>query len=152
MHHNAWQFSASSLCSLPSLSLRALLGGKENLVFEDFLRTEYSDENLLFWLACKKYKKITRVTEMTIAAKRIYTEFVQVGAPRQINIDCVTREEISKNISQPGPNCFDGAQKLIYGLMENDCYPRFLKSEIYQDLLEPDLKAKHDLNNVLSCF
>nr|XP_004567427.1 regulator of G-protein signaling 8 [Maylandia zebra] len=107
------------------------------LVFEDFLRTEYSDENLLFWLACKKYKKITRVTEMTIAAKRIYTEFVQVGAPRQINIDCVTREEISKNISQPGPNCFDRAQKLIYGLMENDCYPRFLKSEIYQDLLEP---------------
>lgn len=54
------------------------------LVFEDFLRTEYSDENLLFWLACKKYKKITRVTEMTIAAKRIYTEFVQVGAPRQV--------------------------------------------------------------------
>ncbi|CAI5637007.1 unnamed protein product [Oreochromis niloticus] len=106
------------------------------LVFEDFLRTEYSDENLLFWLACEKYKKLTRVTETTIAAKRIYTEFVQAGAPRQINIDCVTREEISKNISQPGPNCFDRAQKLIYGLMENDCYPRFLKSEIYQDLLE----------------
>lgn len=31
MQHNAWQFSASSLCSLPSLSLRALLGGKENV-------------------------------------------------------------------------------------------------------------------------
>ncbi|XP_030583847.1 regulator of G-protein signaling 21-like [Archocentrus centrarchus] len=108
------------------------------LVFEDFLRTEYSEENLLFWLACEKYKKITRAREMTVAAKRIYTEFVQVGATRQINIDCVTREEISENISQPGPNCFDRAQKLIYGLMENDCYPRFLKSEIYQALLEQD--------------
>lgn len=59
---------------------------------------------------------------------------------QQINIDCVTREEISENISQPGPNCFDRAQRLIYGLMENDCYPRFLKSEIYQALLEQQWK------------
>uniref|UniRef100_A0A8P4KFJ9 Regulator of G-protein signaling 1 n=1 Tax=Dicentrarchus labrax TaxID=13489 RepID=A0A8P4KFJ9_DICLA len=101
-----------------------------------FLRTEYSEENLLFWLACKDYRKITNKTEMTLAAKRIYAEFVQVDAPRQINIDCVTREEISENISQPGTNCFDRAQRQIYGLMENDCYPRFLKSEIYQSLLE----------------
>lgn len=56
--------------------------------------------------------------------------------PEQINIDCVTREEISENLSQPGPNCFDRAQRVIYGLMENDCFPRFLKSEIYQALLE----------------
>uniref|UniRef100_A0A8C9YG03 Regulator of G-protein signaling 1 n=1 Tax=Sander lucioperca TaxID=283035 RepID=A0A8C9YG03_SANLU len=110
--------------------------GSGQLVFEDFLRTEYSEENLLFWLACEDYRKITSKTKMTVAAKRIYTEFVQVDAPRQINIDCVTREEISENISQPEPNCFDRAQRLIYGLMENDCYPRFLKSEIYQALLE----------------
>uniref|UniRef100_A0A3Q4HX83 Regulator of G-protein signaling 1 n=2 Tax=Neolamprologus brichardi TaxID=32507 RepID=A0A3Q4HX83_NEOBR len=137
-----FQFCSAELLLMMSLmawgeSFDRLLECKTGqLVFEDFLKTEYSDENLLFWLACKKYKKIIRVTEMTIAAKQIYTEFVQVGAPRQINIDCVTRDEISKNISQPGPNCFDRAQKLIYGLMENDCYPRFLKSETYQDLLE----------------
>ncbi|XP_071764361.1 regulator of G-protein signaling 8-like [Centroberyx gerrardi] len=106
------------------------------LVFEDFLRTEYSEENLLFWLACEDYKEMTVETEMTVAAKRIYAEFIQVDAPQQINIDCVTREEISKNLSQPGPHSFDRAQRLIYGLMENDCYPRFLKSEIYQALLE----------------
>lgn len=106
------------------------------LVFENFLRTEYSEENLLFWLACEDYKRITSETEMTLAAKRIYAEFVQVDAPRQINIDGVTRGEISQNISQPGPNCFNRAQRLIYGLMENDCYPRFLKSDIYQALLE----------------
>nr|XP_033936290.1 regulator of G-protein signaling 8-like [Pseudochaenichthys georgianus] len=105
------------------------------LVFEDFLRTEYSEENLLFWLACEDYRKTTSQTEIT-TAKRIYTEFVQVDAPRQINIDCVTRESIRENLSQPWPNCFDRAQRLIYGLMENDCYPRFLKSEMYQALLE----------------
>lgn len=118
-------------------SLDHLLESKTGqLVFEDFLRTEYSEENLLFWLACEEYKNITSEKEMTLAAQRIHAEFVQVDAPRQINIDCVTREEICENISQPGPNCFDGAQRLIYALMENDSYPRFLKSEIYQALLE----------------
>lgn len=58
----------------------------------------------------------------------------------QVNIDSVTRREIIENLSQPGPNCFDSAQRLIYGLMENDCYPRFLKSEIYQALLEAQWK------------
>uniref|UniRef100_A0A3Q4BSR3 Regulator of G-protein signaling 1 n=1 Tax=Mola mola TaxID=94237 RepID=A0A3Q4BSR3_MOLML len=98
------------------------------LVFEEFLRSEYSEENLLFWLACENYKTIARETERVTAAKRIYAEFVQVDATRQVWI----LEEISETLSQPGPNCFDRAQKLIYGLMENDCYPRFLKSEIYQ--------------------
>ncbi|KAM9849055.1 regulator of G-protein signaling 5-like isoform 2-T2 [Aulostomus maculatus] len=53
------------------------------LVFKDFLRTEYSEENLLFWLACEDYVKITSETDMKVAANRIYTEFVQVDAPRQ---------------------------------------------------------------------
>lgn len=56
--------------------------------------------------------------------------------PAQINIDCVTREEISENLCQPGPNCFDRAQRVIHGLMENDCFPRFLKSEIYRAVLK----------------
>lgn len=68
---------------------------------------------------------------------------IKVAVSRtQINIDCVTREEISESVSQPGPNCFDRAQRLIYGLMENDCYPRFLKSEIYQALLEQQWKQR----------
>lgn len=53
-------------------------------MFEDFLRTEYSEENLLFWLACEDFKQITREKEMMAAAKKIYTEFVQVDAPRQV--------------------------------------------------------------------
>lgn len=48
------------------------------------MRTEYSEENLLFWLACQDYKKLLGGTEMAAAAKRIYAEFVQVDAPRQV--------------------------------------------------------------------
>lgn len=53
-------------------------------MFENFLRTEYSEENLLFWFACQKYKKRTIETDMAEAAKMIFEEFVQVDAPRQV--------------------------------------------------------------------
>ncbi|XP_013978675.1 regulator of G-protein signaling 21 isoform X3 [Salmo salar] len=119
-------------------SLKKLQESKTGqLAFREFLRTEYSEENILFWLACEEYKTITTSNEIAIAAKRIYTEFVQVDAPRQINIDCGTRQEITNSMSQPTLSCFDKAQRLIYKLMKKDCYPRFLKSEIYQGLLEP---------------
>ncbi|KAL7879565.1 hypothetical protein SRHO_G00018190 [Serrasalmus rhombeus] len=117
-------------------SIEKLLGCKAGqLAFQEFLRSEYSEENILFWLACEDYKKIKNTSEMIITANRIYSEFVQVEAPRQINIDCGTRANITKNISEPNLNSFDTAQKLIFSLMARDCYPRFLKSEIYQSIL-----------------
>ncbi|KAF0041763.1 hypothetical protein F2P81_005295 [Scophthalmus maximus] len=106
------------------------------LVFEDFLRTEYSEENLLFWRACEGYKKIADEAELAVAAKRIFVEFVQVDALRQINIDYHTREQIKRNVKSPSVHCFDDAQKIVYGLMERDSYPRFLRSDIYRTLLE----------------
>uniref|UniRef100_A0AAY4ADZ1 Regulator of G-protein signaling 1 n=1 Tax=Denticeps clupeoides TaxID=299321 RepID=A0AAY4ADZ1_9TELE len=119
-----------------SESIDKLLGCKSGqLAFQEFLRSEYSEENILFWLACEDYKKIKSTPEMIISANRIYSEFVQVEAPRQINIDCGTRANITKNISQPNLNSFDTAQRLIYSLMARDCYPRFLKSEVYQRIL-----------------
>ncbi|KAK1786717.1 hypothetical protein P4O66_017106 [Electrophorus voltai] len=104
--------------------------------FQEFLRSEYSEENILFWQACEDYKKIKNIPEMVSAANRIYSEFVQVEAPRQINIDCGTRANITKCISEPTLESFNKAQKQIYSLMTRDCYPRFLKSEIYQSILE----------------
>ncbi|KAM8850124.1 regulator of G-protein signaling 21 isoform 1-T1 [Spinachia spinachia] len=105
------------------------------IAFREFLKSEYSEENILFWIACEEYKKIKTTPEMISSANRIYSEFVQTEAPRQINIDCGTRENITKNISQPSLTSFDSAQKLIYSLMARDCYPRFLKSHVYQGLL-----------------
>ncbi|KAJ3594342.1 hypothetical protein NHX12_003649 [Muraenolepis orangiensis] len=117
-------------------SVDNVLSSKAGLIaFREFLTSEYSEENILFWQACEEYKTIKNAPEMISSANRIYTEFVQTEAPRQVNIDCTTRENITKNISQPTLTSFDSAQKLIYSLMARDCYPRFLKSDIYQGLL-----------------
>lgn len=62
------------------------------LLFEEFLRTEYSEENLLFWLACQDYKKIFSGTEMAATAQQIYAEFVQVDAPRQVRLSLLPHQ------------------------------------------------------------
>ncbi|TSS97516.1 Regulator of G-protein signaling 21 [Bagarius yarrelli] len=120
-----------------SESIEKLLESSAGMhAFTEFLKSEYSEENILFWLACEEYKKISCRTEMTCEANRIYSEFVQTEAPRQINIDCKTRATITKNISEPDLSTFDMAQALIYRLMTRDSYPRFLKSDLYQALLQ----------------
>ncbi|XP_078417928.1 regulator of G-protein signaling 5-like [Cetorhinus maximus] len=103
--------------------------------FRSFLRNEFSEENIDFWLACEDYKKIKTPTKLASEAKKIYTQFIKVEAPREVNIDFTTREHINKIIGEPTPSSFDLAQKLIYSLMAKDCYPRFLRSNNYLELV-----------------
>lgn len=39
-------------------------------------------------------------------------------------------------MATPTRLCFDDAQRIIYGLMEKDSYPRFLRSDFYCRLLD----------------
>ncbi|XP_020367146.2 regulator of G-protein signaling 21-like [Rhincodon typus] len=119
-----------------SESMDNLLSHKAGqIAFRSFLMTEFSEENINFWLACEDYKKIKCPTKLACEAKKIYTKFIKVEAPEEINIDFTTRENITKNIGDPTPSSFDLAQKLIYSLMAKDCYPRFLKSNNYLELV-----------------
>ncbi|XP_067846753.1 regulator of G-protein signaling 8-like isoform X1 [Heptranchias perlo] len=117
-------------------SFSVLLAHKYGLAaFRAFLRSEYSEENIEFWLACEDYKKTKSPAKLTSKAKKIYSEFIDVQAPREINIDFQTRELTRKNLLEPSHSCFDDAQKRIYSLMERDSYPRFLRSKVYLDVL-----------------
>ncbi|XP_074164638.1 regulator of G-protein signaling 8 isoform X1 [Sminthopsis crassicaudata] len=103
--------------------------------FRAFLKTEFSEENLEFWLACEEFKKTRSSTKLVSKAHRIFEEFVDVQAPREVNIDFQTREETRKNMQEPSLTCFDQAQGKVHSLMEKDSYPRFLRSKMYLDLL-----------------
>ncbi|XP_051552918.1 regulator of G-protein signaling 21-like [Myxocyprinus asiaticus] len=102
--------------------------------FTQFLRTEFSEENIEFWLACEDFKTTESATKLLSNAKQIYAVFIDKEAPKEINIDHTTKADIEKNILQPTHFCFDVAQDKIYGLMKRDCYPRFLTSDIYLTL------------------
>uniref|UniRef100_A0A667YCD9 Regulator of G protein signaling 18 n=1 Tax=Myripristis murdjan TaxID=586833 RepID=A0A667YCD9_9TELE len=99
--------------------------------FSQFLRTEFSEENIEFWLACEEYKTIDSETKLLSKAKYIYAVFIESDAPKEVNIDYSTKMDIQKNISHPTKSCFEAAQVKVYSLMKKDCYPRFLASDIY---------------------
>ncbi|XP_059529351.1 regulator of G-protein signaling 8 isoform X2 [Myotis daubentonii] len=103
--------------------------------FLAFLKTEFSEENLEFWLACEEFKKTRSTAKLVSKAHRIFEEFVDVQAPREVNIDFQTREATRKNMQEPSLTCFDQAQGKVHSLMEKDSYPRFLRSKMYLDLL-----------------
>uniref|UniRef100_A0A8C5HZS0 Regulator of G-protein signaling 21-like n=1 Tax=Gouania willdenowi TaxID=441366 RepID=A0A8C5HZS0_GOUWI len=126
----------------PFLFLKQLSHGLYNVcsdgmkVFQAFLRSEFSDENLEFWLVCEDFKTNRSSFRMSNRARKIFKCYIQAESPREINIDQKTREIIRRNIQAPSPACFDNAQKIVYSLMERDSYPRFLKSDFYKAFLD----------------
>lgn len=120
-------------------SFDKLLSSQNGLcLFRAFLVSEFSEENIAFYLACVDYQA-TKPSKLATKAKKIYDEFISSDAPREVNLDHVTKAITKENIKHPGQSCFELAQTKIYTLMEKDCYPRFLKSSTY---LEVSRKAK----------
>ncbi|XP_046779279.1 regulator of G-protein signaling 21 [Gallus gallus] len=116
-------------------SVDTLLANKDGLAaFRKFLKSEFSEENVEFWLACEDFKRTKSSASITAKAQKIYADFIEADAPKEINIDFHTRNHISQNISEPTLSCFDDAQRLIYSLMAKDSFPRFLRSKEYKEL------------------
>lgn len=117
-------------------SLETLLSQKcGQIAFRDFLKSEFCEENLDFWLACQEFQTFDSPEELTQRAASIYEEFVSTESPKQVNLDFYTRKIIRQSLQQPSPSCFVVAQKKIYSLMENDSFLRFTQSKQYQVLL-----------------
>lgn len=55
-------------------------------VFRHFLRSEFSEENLDFWLAVERFKKTHPVSKMAAKAAKIYDEFISTSAGRQVPV------------------------------------------------------------------
>uniref|UniRef100_A0A8C0ZJH7 Regulator of G protein signaling 5 n=1 Tax=Cyanistes caeruleus TaxID=156563 RepID=A0A8C0ZJH7_CYACU len=104
--------------------------------FRSFLRSEFSEENAEFWVACEDYKKTKSPVKLAEKAKKIYEEFIQTEAPKEVNIDHFTKAMTMKNLVEPSPTSFDMAQKRIFALMEKDSLPRFVRSEFYHELIK----------------
>ncbi|KAM8805524.1 RGS18 protein, partial [Eudromia elegans] len=118
-------------------SFDKLLSQKDGLdAFTKFLKTEFSEENIEFWTACEEYKKSKTTQELLPKAKTIYETFIQKDAPKEVNLDFHTKEVTRQSIQQPILTTFDAAQSTVYKLMEQDSYPRFLRSDLYLNLVK----------------
>ncbi|KAK6491032.1 regulator of G-protein signaling 20-like isoform X1 [Huso huso] len=104
--------------------------------FRDFLRTEFSEENMLFWLACEELKKETNKSVIEEKARLIYEDYISILSPKEVSLDSRVREVINRNMLETTSHTFDDAQLQIYTLMHRDSYPRFMNSSVYKDLLQ----------------
>lgn len=52
--------------------------------FRQFLRTEFSEENMLFWLACEEFCKETNKSVIEEKARVIYEDYVSILSPKEV--------------------------------------------------------------------
>ncbi|XP_045565573.1 regulator of G-protein signaling 1 [Salmo salar] len=117
-------------------SLDDLLASRTGVsVFGAFLRSEFSEENLQFYLACEQYRNSSNNFSLHKRAKAITATYIDAGAPREVNLDSKTRDLTTQLLQAPSHTSLSHAQKRIYSLLDTDCYPRFLQSTIYLTLL-----------------
>lgn len=58
-------------------------GGRK--IFRDFLRCEYSEENILFWLACEELKQETNAEAIEEKARYIYEDYISILSPKEVS-------------------------------------------------------------------
>ncbi|XP_070424974.1 regulator of G-protein signaling 11 isoform X9 [Equus przewalskii] len=102
--------------------------------FMEFLRKEFSAENLSFWEACEELRHGGQA-QVPALVDAVYEQFLAPGAARWVNIDSHTMERTLEGLRRPHRYVLDDAQLHIYMLMKKDSYPRFLKSDMYRGLL-----------------
>ncbi|KAH7950245.1 hypothetical protein HPB49_021555 [Dermacentor silvarum] len=119
-----------------NLSLEELLadpmGAHE---FEQYLRTEYSHENILFWKAVQDLRHGSQ-QDMPRKVAAIYEEFLCRGAPCEVNLDSETLERTQQEVHErPTRFSLDAAQHHVFALMKKDTYTRFTRSEHFRRLM-----------------
>lgn len=128
LSHLADTHKNKSVDGKTQLDLETLLSNKNTLhSFRCFLRSEFSEENLDFWLACEDYR-VSPSNVQTSKASSIYNQFINPDAPQEVNLDAETRETLLSVMDSPSSNTFDTAQQRIFSLMAKDSFPRFLRS------------------------
>ncbi|CAM5161440.1 unnamed protein product, partial [Natator depressus] len=67
-----------------SETVDTLLANKDGLAaFRTFLKSEFSEENIDFWMACEDFKKTKSSAKIASKAQKMYSEFIQADAPRE---------------------------------------------------------------------
>ena len=81
-------------------------------------------------------------------------QFIVPQSPKEINLDSLTREGLITQLltEPPTSTTFDQAQKRTQGLLEADAYQRFLKSELYMELIYPERYNNNQIDGVKSKY
>ncbi|XP_023201994.1 regulator of G-protein signaling 12-like isoform X1 [Xiphophorus maculatus] len=107
--------------------------------FSEFLKKEFSEENILFWQACEYFSHVpaTDKKQLSQRAGEIYNSFLSSKATMPVNID--SQAQLADDVlTSPQPEMFKTQQLQIFNLMKFDSYSRFLKSSLYLECLHAE--------------
>uniref|UniRef100_A0A3Q2ZEL8 Regulator of G-protein signaling 12-like n=1 Tax=Kryptolebias marmoratus TaxID=37003 RepID=A0A3Q2ZEL8_KRYMA len=107
--------------------------------FTEFLKKEFSEENILFWQACEYFSHVpaTDKKQLSQRAGEIYNSFLSSKATMPVNID--SQAQLADDVlTSPRPDMFKTQQLQIFNLMKFDSYSRFLKSSLYHECLRAE--------------
>ncbi|XP_059500869.1 regulator of G-protein signaling 12b isoform X2 [Stegostoma tigrinum] len=111
--------------------------------FSEFLKKEFSEENILFWQNCEYFSQIPKndKKQLLYRAREIYNNFLSNKANTPVNID--SQAQLADDIiNAPHPDMFKEQQLQIFNLMKFDSYTRFLKSTLYQECMLAEVEGR----------
>uniref|UniRef100_A0AAZ1XX02 Regulator of G protein signaling 12a n=1 Tax=Oreochromis aureus TaxID=47969 RepID=A0AAZ1XX02_OREAU len=111
--------------------------------FSEFLKKEFSEENILFWQACEYFSHVpaTDKKQLSQRAGEIYNSFLSSKATMPVNID--SQAQLADDVlTSPRPDMFKTQQLQIFNLMKFDSYSRFLKSSLYQECMRAEMDGQ----------
>ncbi|XP_008276134.1 regulator of G-protein signaling 12b isoform X2 [Stegastes partitus] len=111
--------------------------------FSEFLKKEFSEENILFWQACEYFSHVPENDNKQLSqrAREIYNSFLSSKATTPVNID--SQAQLADDIlNAPKPDMFKEQQLQIFNLMKFDSYTRFLKSLLYQECMLAEVEGR----------
>ncbi|XP_039430662.1 regulator of G-protein signaling loco isoform X2 [Culex pipiens pallens] len=109
--------------------------------FSEFLKKEFSAENIYFWTACERYRQLVDREERAKEAQAIFAKHLESGCSEPVNVDSIARNIAQENLPQAEQTLFGAASKQIFNLMKFDSYQRFIKSDMYRACQEAEAKG-----------
>ncbi|XP_033109844.1 regulator of G-protein signaling 12-like [Anneissia japonica] len=126
-----------------AVSFDRLLADELGVVcFTEFLKKEFSEENILFWIACEKFSKLTNRSKIKKKAQEIYNTFLTESAIHPVNLDGTVKQMVENNLSSPTSHTYQYAQQQIFHLMKYDSYARFLKCDLYKECIMAEMEGR----------
>jgi len=107
--------------------------------FHRFLQMQFMAENIYFWIAIERFRNLDfEVHSAQLEAQQIWSKFLDIDAPQEVNVDAEVRLQIKQCIDARvvDISIFVTAQQIVFAMLKGDQHPRFLESNFCKELLE----------------
>ncbi|KQS52490.1 regulator of G-protein signaling loco isoform X1 [Drosophila erecta] len=108
--------------------------------FSEFLKMEFSAENIYFWTACERYRLLEAEADRVALAREIFGKHLANSSSDPVNVDSQARSLTEEKLAGAAPDIFAPAQKHIFNLMKFDSFQRFIRSDLYKSCVEAEQK------------